>query len=634
MGHNTGRAKKRKRRKDESTAAGKKIIRKNRMSDRSVAVSPTHTPTAANGKKASPDAKEAAAHSKPAAEIATRSGYQIQRSELVRVMVQALQDIGCPQSARALETESGVRLEEGHITKFRQGVLSGDWDSVLAILPRMRLVPKRLAEARAVVSEQQFLEQLEGGDMKSALATLRGSLAPSNLSPGRIKKLSSLLMYADPAVLRKEAGWDGADGESRTRVLRRLQALSDPDLVVPHSRLLDLVDHAISHQVSQCQFHNTRLVRASLLHDHVCTLGQIPRRCRAILETQTDEVWCVRFSHDGKRIAAASRDRSIVIYSAIRQGDSTWRAETVLPNAHPAAICAVRWAPDNRHILSLDEDSNVKLWALSAGGDARCKLTLPADASSDGKAAAGRASTEKILSVCWAPDGRRFASGGLAKVVTVRNLDGRAVASFSADSIIRELASVKDSDAGRLLVVGSGSNPHISAYDWASLRRDPTVRIQESSPVTSACASRDGRYLLLSVARPAGVRLWNIATGECVRRFEGLRQSRYVVHACFGGVADSFVLSGSEDSQVHVWHRASGDLLATLPGHSGTVNSVAWSPVDPHTFVSASDDHTVRVWGTDGSGGDAKVNGDAPAPDTTRKSNSKHHNGVKAPSRV
>lgn len=53
----------------------------------------------------------------------------------------------------------------------------------------------------------------------------------------------------------------------------------------------------------------------------------------------------------------------------------------------------------------------------------------------------------------------------------------------------------------------------------------------------------------------------------------------------------------SEDSQVYIWKRADGALLEVLPGHSGAVNAVAWSPVQHDLFASASDDHTVRIWG-------------------------------------
>ena len=89
----------------------------------------------------------------------------------------------------------------------------------------------------------------------------------------------------------------------------------------------------------------------------------------------------------------------------------------------------------------------------------------------------------------------------------------------------------------------------------------------------------------------------SVGTGPAVK-YHGLPEDsgRYVIHSCFGGSQGNFVASGSEDSQVYIWHRDSGELLAVLPGHSGTVNAVHWNPVDHHILASASDDGTVRVW--------------------------------------
>jgi hypothetical protein len=45
------------------------------------------------------------------------------------------------------------------------------------------------------------------------------------------------------------------------------------------------------------------------------------------------------------------------------------------------------------------------------------------------------------------------------------------------------------------------------------------------------------------------------------QRYTGHTQNRLVLRSCFGGVSDAFILGGSEDGRVCLWHRKCGDLL-------------------------------------------------------------------------
>ncbi|MCA8917362.1 MAG: pentapeptide repeat-containing protein, partial [Planctomycetes bacterium] len=55
------------------------------------------------------------------------------------------------------------------------------------------------------------------------------------------------------------------------------------------------------------------------------------------------------------------------------------------------------------------------------------------------------------------------------------------------------------------------------------------------------------------------------------------------------------LLSAGNDGTLRVWDAASGDCLRTLRGHEGWVHSCAWSPTGDH-LLSAGNDGTLRVW--------------------------------------
>lgn len=71
----------------------------------------------------------------------------------------------------------------------------------------------------------------------------------------------------------------------------------------------------------------------------------------------------------------------------------------------------------------------------------------------------------------------------------------------------------------------------------------------------------------------------------------------HIIKCGFGGVNESLVICGSEDSFIYIWNKEKGDFIAKIEGHTQIVNAVHWNPSDPYIFASASDDQTVRIWG-------------------------------------
>lgn len=74
--------------------------------------------------------------------------------------------------------------------------------------------------------------------------------------------------------------------------------------------------------------------------------------------------------------------------------------------------------------------------------------------------------------------------------------------------------------------------------------------VEEDQAITSFSLSNDGKFLLLNLANQE-IHLWTIDGDiKLVAQYKGHKRSRFVVRSCFGGLEQSFIASGSEDSQV------------------------------------------------------------------------------------
>ncbi|CAG8461376.1 8446_t:CDS:2 [Ambispora leptoticha] len=115
---------------------------------------------------------------------------KIRQQELVRLMVQSLQNMGYSESAAALEKESGYPLESPTVAQFREGVLKGDWALVESLLPTLELdQTEDTVVVKFLIREQKYLELLEAQQKMKALVVLQHELTPLNYNLDRLHAL-------------------------------------------------------------------------------------------------------------------------------------------------------------------------------------------------------------------------------------------------------------------------------------------------------------------------------------------------------------------------------------------------------------------------------------------------------------
>lgn len=553
----------------------------------------------------------------------------LDREEYIRLIIQSLRDIGYIESAATLEAESGYVMETSRVAEFRRCILEGSWNEAESALEHLSVAEDDgLWEAKFLISQQKYLEYLEIGKTTMALHVLRNELAPLHTDPEQLHPLSSLIMCADAADLRQKAGWDGAHGSSRRKLLVNIQSYIPSSLMIPPRRFVTLLDQARLHQISQCIYHNAPVTphHFSLYADHTCDTDLFPRITTTILQVHTDEVWSLEWSHNGKFLASASKDKSVIIWSVGPNANPDISLHLHLQD-HQFPVGCLAWSLDDTILLSSCEQL-IKMWNTETGALIR---TIEAH-------------TEPVSALAWVPDGSGFISASQDRKINLWGSDGKQRDSWGITATrIIDLAVTPDYT--RLVAIGesardpilptsrsdaaagsaanrSGSNNTAPSsartleylmivYDLTT--KQPELSVSLGGQLTSVKISSDSQYALVNHA-PDEIHLWDLFTGRLARKYTGQRQGRHIIRSCFGGVDGNFVVSGSEDGNVYVWHRDRAILLDVLTGHgSGSVNSVAWNPRNAQMFASCSDDCTIRLWESSAVGGGA-ADGDSSSP--------------------
>ena len=440
----------------------------------------------------------------------------LDREEVVRLLIQSLDDMGYSKASSQLASESGYATETFDVSNFRSAVLNGEWDGAEALIKRLQLRDHvNMSSVLFLLRKQKFLELLEARDLSRALMVLRSELSPLDIYVDQLHNLSTLLMCATPAEIFERSGWDGSRGISRQSLLNELQSHISPTAMLPRQRLNTLLTQAKLYQIGKCLYHSSD-EPFSLLSNHSCDRGQFPSQQIEILTMHSDEVWFVQFSHDGTRLASSSKDMTAII----------WSMDTFSPvhmlKEHEGAITCLDWSPDDRQILTSSQDCKVKLWDTESGAGIR---------TFDGH--------QNPVSVCaWLSRGDAFVTAGMDKEIIIWSPTGVILHQFNENRIY-DLAITPDGK--KLIAICTAKMLHI--YDLEEKVELTHICLQ--TDLTSVHISSDSRYALINTAAQE-VELWDLIECGIVRKFVGHQQKNYVIRSCFGGASENFVLSGSE----------------------------------------------------------------------------------------
>jgi len=294
---------------------------------------------------------------------------------------------------------------------------------------------------------------------------------------------------------------------------------------------------------------------------------------------------------------------------------------------HAAAVFHVAFSPDDRQIVSMDIDRNVKFWDGVSGKE--LPVLFPR--------AAGRWNG----GMTFRPDGKLIGAvkaGTIVRLVNVIKgteictLSGTFMSKrrfvFSADrtqladswAIVRESAGshrepVRIWDAGTGKLMQTLQTPAASLYgvtfspDGKSIAYGAEVSgyplnihdvatgklvktlLGHTHSVSHVAFSPDGK-LIVSTNRYEPIKMWNVATGEKIGTIDPDTGQRGMLAFSPDG---KWLASPCHNDIVTIWDVATGGTVQTLRGHTGPVAHVTFS-ADGEWIATASEDRTVRLW--------------------------------------
>ncbi|XP_024904830.1 WD repeat-containing protein 27 [Pteropus alecto] len=295
-------------------------------------------------------------------------------------------------------------------------------------------------------------------------------------------------------------------------------------------------------------------------------------------------VRCVQFSADGRRLACGLANHLSLVFDADLTGTPA------VFSGHDGAVSAVSWSHDGKWLLSASQDGTLRVWSVR-----RTELALCLD--KDVFPQAARCAQFYYL------DAFILSSAGPEVRLLRHHVDTRRdeLRRYRQRSWCRAVCGLRMTGAAEVtglsavnefysyLVLAAGRSRTLEVFDLNAGCSAAVIQGAHARPVHQICQNKGSSFttqqpqvynLFATMAIGDGIRLWDLRTLRCERRFEGHPSRCYPCGMAFSPCG-RYVACGAEDRHAYVYEVGSSTFSHRLAGHTDTVTGVAFSPSAP-----------------------------------------------------